>query len=164
MSLFVKGTVIATVVALAFSSVAFAKARIAKDREVKAPATTATSDSAQVSAQSIRSKWRHELAWLNFDNAILSRVDRIAESIAHRSDRDLSSKRPDDRFPTRVEITVDEVQSLLAKAQAIATGHAGFDANSNVTDQAQAMKSVQSLGADLAALRGILIDRLEHFV
>ncbi len=166
MSLFVKGTVIATVVALAFSSVAFAKERTAKERNVKAPATTATSTpaSAQATTQFIQSNWKYELAWLNFDNAILSRVDRLAEGIAHRLDKDLNSKRSDDRLPARVEMTAQEVQSLLARAQAIATTHAGFDAKGNVTDQTQAMKSVQSLGADLAALRGTLIYRLEQFV
>lgn len=157
MSVFVQGTVIATVVALAFSSVAFAKSRI-----VKAPPTAATST--QVNTQFIQSSWKDELAWLNFDNAILSRVDRLVGRIASRFDKDLNSKRPDDRIPTKLEVTVDEVQSLLVKAQAIATAHAGFAANGNVTDQAQAMKSVQSLGADLAALRGTLLHRLEHFV
>src|SRR5512146_2091276 len=117
MSVFVKGTVIAIVVALAFGSVAFAKQRTAKDQKVKAPATTATS--AQATAQFIQNNWKYELAWLNFDNAILSRVDMMAERIAHRFDQDLNSKRSDDRLSTRVEITAQVVQSLLAKAQAI---------------------------------------------
>ncbi len=157
MSIVVKGTVIATVVALAFSSVAFAKARAPK-----APAAAATSS--QESVQVIQSSWKSELAWLNFDSTVLGRIDKVLIGVASRFDKDLRSKRPDERISSKFVVTLKDVQMLLAKAEAIATTHAGFDANGKVTDQAQALKSVQSLGADLAQLRGTLIYRLEHIV
>lgn len=159
MSVFVKGTVIATVVALAFSSVAFAKGRVAK-APTKAPATTATSS--QVNVQFIQNSWKNELAWLNFDNAVLGRVDRVLDGIVRRFDKSLSSKRPDDRIGGRLDMTLKDVQVLLSKAQAIATAHAGFDASGKISDQAQALKSVQTLGTILDQLRGTLIYRLEH--
>ncbi len=157
MSIVVKGTVIATVVALAFSSVAFAKGRAPK-----APAAAATSS--QESVQVIQSSWKSELAWLNFDSTVLGRIDKVLIGVASRFDKDLRSKRPDERISSKFVVTLKDVQMLLAKAEAIATTHAGFDANGKVTDQAQALKSVQSLGADLAQLRGTLIYRLEHIV
>jgi hypothetical protein len=157
MSVFVKGTVIATVVALAFSSVAFAKGRVAK-----APATTATSS--QVNVQFEQNSWKDELAWLKFDNAVLGRIDRVLEGIVGRFDKDLNSKRPDDRLGGRLGMMLKDTQALLAKAEATATTHAGFDASGKITDQAQALKSVQTLGAILDQLRGTFMFKLEHLL
>ena len=160
-SVFVKGTVIATVVALAFSSVALTNA-FAKGRTVKAPATTAASSQAQV--QFTQNSWKDELAWLKFDSAVVGRVDRVLEGIVSRFDKLVRTKRPDDRFGGGLGMALKEAQAILAKAQAIVTTHAGFDANGNVSDQAQALKSVQTLGAYLDQLRGTLIYRLEHLL
>ncbi len=156
-SVFVKATLIAAVVALGFSSVAFAKGRVAK-----APAAPAAST--QQSTQLVQTSWKSELARLSFDNLVIGRLDRIFSFITRRLDKNFSSKHRDDRFPGKLEITVNEVETLLSKAEAIASTHAGFDASGSVTDQAQALKSVQTLGADLAELRGTLIHRLEHIV
>ncbi len=156
-SVFVKGSVIAAVIALAFSSVAFAKSRTAK-----ASSTPATST--PMSAQLIQNNWKDELSWLKFDNAVLGRLSRIVDRIAARLDKDLHSKRADDRLSGKLEVTFNEVQLLLGKAQSIASTHAGFDASGNVTDQAQALKSEQQLGAYLDQLRGTFIYRLEHMI
>ncbi len=158
MSVFVKGTVIAAVVALAFSSVAFAKGRT--EKVPAAPATAASSS--QANTQLLQNSWKTEMAWLKFDNAVLSHVEKVLDSILTRLDKVVRSKRPSDRFAGKFGVTLRDVQALLAKAQAIVAAHAGFDANGAVTDQAQALKSVQALGADLNALRGTLIHRLEH--
>ncbi len=157
MSLIVKATIIATVVALGFSSIAFAKGRVAK-----APAAPAASSSE--STQLIQSTWKSELSRLNFDQLVLGRLDRIFGLITARLDKHLSSKHPSDRFFGRLEMTVNEVETLLSKAESVASTHAGFDASGNVTDQAQAMQSVKALGAYLSELRGTLIYRLEHLV
>ncbi len=159
LSVFVKGTVIATVVALAVSSVAFAKGPV-----VKTPATTATSS--QMSVQEIQNTWKGELAWLKFDNVILGRLDKGLEGLLSRVSRvnkaDDSGRRPDRRFAGRLDAMLKEFETLLGKAEAVATAHAGFDANGKVTDQAQALKSVQTLGTYLDQMRGSLIYRLEH--
>ncbi len=157
MSLFVKATVIATVVALGLSSVAFAKGRAAK-------APTAPATSTPMSAALIQSNWKDELAWLKVDNAVLSRIDRIMERVVSRFDKDLNSKRPDDRLGGRLERTVIDVQVLLSKAQAVVAAHAGFDASGNVTDPAQALKSMQTLGSYLDDLRGTLLYHVEHAI
>ncbi len=161
MSFLYKGTVIATLVALAFGSIGLTNA-FAKGRTVKAAATTATSS--QVNATFIQNSWKDELTWLKIDNAVLGRIDRVRGSISKRLDKDLNNKRADDRFASRLDVTLKDIQYLLGKAQALATAHAGFDANGNVTDQAQALKSMQQLGAILSQLRGTLIYRLIHLV
>ncbi len=156
MSVFVKGALIAAAAALALSSVAFA----ARGRgAVKAPAAAAA---APLSAQVIQSRWTAELSSLKFESVIVGRLDRILERIAMRFDKDV--KRPDDELGGKLERTFNAAQILLGKAQSLATTHAGFDASGKVTDQAQALKSVQSLGALLAQLRGVIIFRLEHFL
>ncbi len=157
MSLFVKAAVIAAAVALGLSSVAFAKGR-----STKAPAAPATST--PMSAALIQSNWKDELAWLKVDNAVLSRLDRIVERIASRFDKDLNSKRPDDRLGGKLESAVIDVQALLGKAQAVVTAHPGFDANGNVIDQAQALKSMQALGGYLDDLRGTLLYHVAHAI
>ena len=159
LSVFVKGTVIATVIVLAFSSVALTNA-FAKSPAHKAPAAAATTS--QVSAKSIQLSWKDELAWLNFDNTILARVDRALDGIVVRFDKIFRSKRAEDRLSGRMDLVLKETQSLLSQAQSIVKAHAGFDASGNVTDQAQALKSVETLGAILNQLRGTLIYQLEH--
>ncbi len=159
LSVFVKSTIIATVIALAFSSVAltnvFAKS---PSRKPVAPAAT----TAQVSAKSIQQSWKDELAWLNFDNTVLARIDRALDGVVVRFDKIFRSKRADERLAGRMDAVLKETQSLLSQAQSIVKAHAGFDASGNVTDQTQAMKSVASLGAILNQLRGTLIYQLEH--
>ncbi len=155
MSVFVKGSLIAAVVALAFSSVAFAKGK-----NTKAPTAPATSS--QVSMQLIQNSWKDELAWLNIDNAVLSRIDQVVERVASRLDKD-AGKHPE-RLSTKLEVMFNETQSLLSKAESVASAHAGFDASGAVTDQSQALKSVQALGAYLDELRGTLLYRLAHMI
>ncbi len=153
MSVFVKGTVIAAALALAFSSIGLSSA-LAKARVVKTPATTATSS--PVSAQYIQNTWKAELTWLKFDNAVLGRIDKVLEGITRRFDQIVYHKRMDDRFGGRFGADLRQMADLLAKAQSVATAHAGFDANGKVTDQAQALKSIQQLGTYLNELRGTL--------
>lgn len=161
MSVFVKGSVIAAALALAFSSVGLTSA-FAKARVEKAPATTATSS--QVSALVIQNTWKDELAWLKFDNAVLGRIDRALEGVVSRFDRVDFSKRPDDRFAGRLRTMLSDVQSLLSKAQAVATAHAGFDASGKMSDQNQAIKSIRELGTYLNELRGTLGSGLMHLL
>ncbi len=155
MSVFVKGSLIAAVVALAFSSVAFAKGR-----NTKAPTAPATSN--QMSAQLIQNNWKDELVWLKAENAVLGRLDRIIERVASWLDKD-AGKHPE-RLSDRLEVTAYETQVLLNKAESVATAHAGFDASGAVTDQAQAMKSLQVLRTYLDELRGTLLYRLAHMI
>ncbi len=158
-SIFFKAAVLAVTVALAFSSVAFAKHKVEK-----APVAPAAAPQ-QASAQVLQNTWKADLARLNFDNMILGRLDRAVNDVLTRLDKDLNIKHADrDHFTGRLEYTFNEIQVLLGKAEALAKTHAGFDANGNVTDQAQALKTVQTLGAYLSQLRGTLIFRLEHLM
>ncbi len=155
MSVFVKGSVIAAVIALAFSTAAFARGKNAKS-----PAAPATSS--QPSAQFVQNNWKDELAWLKIDNAVLGRIDRVVERVASRLDGG-GGKHPE-RLSARLEATFNETQVLLNRAESVASTHAGFDASGAVTDPSQAMKSMQALGAYLDELRGTLLYRLAHMI
>ncbi len=158
-SIFFKAAVLAAALALAFSSIAFAKHKVEK-----APAAPAAAPQ-QASAQILQNTWKAELGRLNIDNVILGRLDRMVNDVLVRFDKDLNIKHADrEHFTGRLEFTFNEIQVLLGKAEATAKTHAGFDANGNVTDQAQALKTVQTLGAYLSQLRGTLVFRLEHLM
>ncbi len=159
-SVFAKGTVIALVVALVFSSVVFAKGKTEKTPAT--PVTTATSS--QANTQLMQNNWKSELAWLKFDNAILGRVDKVLNGVLARLDKVSRNHKTIARVGGKLGMTLREVEALLAKAQSIVTANAGFDASGNVSNQAQALQSIQQLGAALRALRGTLIYRLEHLL
>ncbi len=153
MSVIAKGSVIAAALALAFSSLGLIPA-LAKARVVKAPATTATSS--PVSAQFIQNTWNAELTWLKFDTAVLGRIDKALEGVAHRFNQIVYHKRIDDRLGGRLGEALYRIDALLSKAQAVASAHAGFAASGAMTDQAQAVKSIRELGTYLNNLRSAL--------
>ncbi len=160
-----KGTVIVTLAALALSSFAVTGV-FATGIGRKAATTPATSRPASttLSNQALQSDWKSELSRLSFDSAVLRRVDGFIEKITRHLDKKVTVRKEakHERLLDKLDATLKEADALLAKAQAVVSGHAGFDANGTVTDQAQALKSLQQLGADLDQLRGMVIYRLEH--
>ncbi len=147
-SIVVKAVVLAVVAALAVSGLAFAKSlpKNAPKAATSAPASTVV----------LQSSWKSEQLMLKIDSFVLVRLDRFLDSVGHLS------KRAADRYAGRLGMTIREVQVLLARAQSIASAHAGFDATGAVTDAATAQKTVSQLSQILNLLRGSVIYRLEH--
>lgn len=144
-----RGTVIATVVALALASFSMTSAFAAGST------TTATS----IQAVNLQKNWKAELSAMQFDGVVLSRVDRLLEKFG-------STRRTADVVERgKVEpLAFKDFSFALSKAEAIGSAHTGFDASGNVTDQPQALKSVQELGSLLNQMRGVLIYRLRNLV
>jgi hypothetical protein len=151
MSVILKGTVIATVVALALAAFSMTS--------VFAASSTTTATSTQAVNQNLDKNWKAELSALQFDGTVLSRVDRLLEKFG-------STRRTADVVERgKVEpLAFKDFSFVLSKAEAVGSAHTGFDASGSVTDQAQALKSVQELGSLLDQLRGVLIYRLRNLV
>ena len=146
-----RGTAIATVIALALASFSMTSALAA--------GSTTTATSAQVANRNLDENWKAELSALRFDGSVLSRVDRLLEKFG-------SARRTADVVERgKVEpLAFKDFSLALSKAEAVVSAHTGFDASGNVTDQAQALKSVQELGSLLDQVRGALIYRLRNLV
>ncbi len=151
-SIVLKGSLIAMIAALALSSVALAKSP-PKTAPKSAPKSAA---SAPASAAVLQSSWKSEQLMLKIDSFVLVRIDRFLDAVGRLN------KRPADHVAGRVGVTIREVEALLARAQAIVTAHAGFDASGTVSDAAAAQKSVNELSGILRLLRGSFIYRVEH--
>ncbi len=178
MSLAQKAIAVIALLAMAFSSVAvttaFAKGKHSKElaaagNTAKVSSTTAGSSNTQLSTQAIQSDWKSDLSRLALDNAVLSRAERIVNRIerhfSKHPDQDDRTGRADrdDRLRAEIEALLKDFDQLLAKAQAVAKAHAGFDANGNLTNQAQAQQSLQTLNSDLAAVRSAFVFHIKHF-
>lgn|SRR5574341_129315 len=149
LSILWRGTVIATVVALALASFSMTSAFAAGST------TTATS----IQVVNLEKNWKAELSAMQFDGVALSRIDRLLDkfsSVRKATDVVERSKGETPAFKS--------FSFALSKAEAIGSAHTGFDASGNVTDQPQALKSVQELGSLLNQLRGVLIYRLRNLV
>jgi len=144
-----KVAALVTLVAVALASLAVTSAFAA--------GSTTSATSTQVSTQVLQNSWKSELSQLNLDNVFLSRGDKILVDFGRR-------KVHLDRVSGGSEMTLGAFDSLLTKAQAAAKSHAGFDATGKVTDQTQALKSVQTLGAYLDQLRGTFIYHLRRII
>lgn len=147
-SIVVKAVVLAVVAALAMSSLA-----LAKSLPKKAPKAAAAAPAAAVMLQS---SWKEEQLVLRIDSFVLVRIDRFLDRVGQ------FSKRPADRYAGRLGLTIRGVQTLIARAQALVSAHAGFDASGTVTDAATAQKTVSQLSQILNLLRGSFVYRLEH--
>lgn len=177
MSFAPKAVAVIALLAMALSSVAvttaFAKAKHGKalssaENTAKVSSTTTGSSNTELSTQAIQSDWKSDLARLAFDNALLRRAEQIVNAIerhfAKHPDKDERTGRADrdDRLRAKVESLLKDFDQLLATAQAVANTHAGFDANGNVTNQAQAQQSLQTLNTDLTNVRSAFVFHIEH--
>lgn len=150
------GAVIATLVASVLGTAALTSA-FARGGSTMAAVTTATPGNAlnQLSDQALRSKWKSVVGRLGFGDKVVSRIERALERLG--SDRD-------DRLFVQLDALLISARRVFGKAQAVAVAHAGFDASGNVMDRAQAVRSIQSLQAELHELRVKLIVDLEQLI
>ena len=153
MSGLLKGTVIAALIAFAFGSVALTSA-LASGIHAKA-ATTSADTLSQMTDEALQSQWSREVSRLGFGDIVVSRIEKAVEREALD---------PDGELPMRLDALLNSAKRLFGKAQAAVASHAGFDSSGTVTDRAQAVKSIQSLEADLHGLRTKLIIRLDQLI
>lgn len=152
-----KGTVIAVLSALALATLSATSVFAAGPTNTPTAAT-----STQTSTQSLEASWKFELARFQFDSAISARVDRLLDRISARGGK--VEIRQERNEKGEKSTTLTDANSLLAKAQAIINSHAGFDATGKVTDQTQATKSMDQLGALLSQFHVDLLYKLRSLL
>lgn len=150
------GAVVATLVASALSTAALSSA-FARGVNSNAAATAATSGDSlsQMTDQALRSRWKSEVSRLGFGDNVVSRVEKAL--VRQGVDRD-------SELFKELDALLKSADRLFGRAQAVVAAHMGFDASGNVTDRGQAIKSIQSLQADLHELRSKVILRLEQLI
>ncbi len=121
------------------------------------PPTQPATSSAAIT-KGLETDWKVELSVLQYENAMFSRIDRKLDNFGVSQ----KASANDDRGTSESLRSFELFDQMLAKAQQIVSTHAGFDTNGTVTDQAQALKSVQTLGGFLNEIRGVLIRRLDR--
>lgn len=152
-----KGTVIAVLTALTLTMLSVSSVFAAGPTN-----TPTTAASTQASAQSLEASWKFELARFQFDSAILARVDRMLDGIRSRSLKiEVRSERNE---KGEKSTTFTDASALLSKAQAIITSHADFDGTGKVTDQTQAAKAMDQLGALLNQFHVDLLYKLRNLL
>lgn len=145
-----KGTIAATIVALALAAVSATGV-------FAAGPTKPSQTSAQAATAVLQNDWKFDASLFKLESAAFNHVDSVLDGSARRrADVETSGKSGKERTRTFIAVNM-----ILNKAQALITSHAGFDAANQVTDQAQAQKTVKQLSVYLNELRGGLLDRLE---
>jgi hypothetical protein len=138
-----KGSVIATVVALTLSAFSATS--------VFAAGSTTTAPSTQVITTNLESNWKAEASTLQAETLVLDQFDRMMDN--------QTGTYRDERFTS---LAYRNFSVALTKANKIASTHAGFNAKGMVTNQVQAAKSVDQLNWYLSELRGVLGRRLNN--
>lgn len=142
-----RGTVIATLVALALASFSVTSAFAAGP--TKSPATT---DSTQAVTQSLEANWKAELSRFQFDSGLLARAERIQDDFSSRKAANRERKEVNANEPKQIV----NANALLVKAQSIISKHTGFDGTGKVSDQKTAAVSMEQLGGLLSRFHGML--------
>jgi hypothetical protein len=149
MSLVSKGTVIATVIAMALAAFSATS--------VFAAGSTTTAASTQTIVSGLEQSWKLDSSSIQIESAVLNRFDRALDSTSENG----NIVNRDERS---VPMAYKDFSLILNKAQAVVSAHAGFDATGAVTDQTQAAKSVQDLSKYLSELRGFYFYQLRSAI
>ncbi len=104
------------------------------------------------SSQGLESQWKAEIAAIKTAQFLNNRLDRLAGSW-------LDQKRTFWEVHRLIRLT-RRANSLLQQAEITETNHPGFDAKGQVTDNALAAQSIQSLMNDLHRLQLLFKNRL----
>lgn len=148
-------TIVATIVAMALAS-------ISATSVFAAGPTKSSPASPEAVAAILQKDLKFETLVFKSESAIFNHIDRSLDNSSSTRkihDRDTAGQTRAER--SRTFITVDDI---LNKAQALLKSHAGFDAANNVTDQAQAQKTVDQMRIYLNELRDGLLTRLENLL
>ena len=148
-----KGTMVATIVALALAAVSATSV-------FAAGPTKPSQTGAQAATALLQNDWKFDASLFKLESAAFNHVDSVLDGSARqRVDVEASARSGKER--TRAFITVN---MILNKAQALIKTHAGFDATNQVTDQTQAQKTVEQMNVYLNELRDGLLVRLETLI
>jgi hypothetical protein len=134
LSVSLKSATLATVAALTVATFAMTSAFAA----TPGPAAEAVPTSTVLA-----SDLKAEKAMLSYDSVVLDRVEEMLDRVDIGAIRVVPAKR----------LTLGDYNMILSKAESLAKNPAGFDASGNVTDAAQATKTVQTIGRYLDQLR-----------
>ena len=134
-----RSTVFATIIALALAS-------------ISATSVFAAGLARRNADQNLTAQWKHELTILNMEKFMDSKVVKW-DTEWLESKQSSTDKAKESRYATSAVVALKQAENIAAK-------HPGFNAKGEVTDKAQATKTIQSIELDLHQLHMDLVDKL----
>ncbi len=145
---FKKSWLVVTIIALGFAFMPLASAyAIAPPDPMATPATTPVP--AQKGTERLARVWAREQDIYGKIGTFLNNVDQRITKGQDLINKAKANGKDTSALQTALDAfsaAVKQAQSIYQSAQGIVSSHSGFDANGQVTDQAQALTTVQNLG------------------